>query len=212
MAQSLNNPEQQVHDVSTEEINALANFQIRMKEHNPIMRLSAILRRGDTLEYEILNAINQILKDPSTLKLKEGLDQEDVNDVLLGFPALEDVCDYQFFSHLPLPFRLLRQSLDLHDVNPVSDEKVATVLVSDTDKNDPRLFEQVGFLFFLGASVRGISEALRQFLEVWSSSPTAFATQDRHDMLLKAHKMTTPIFRNTFGAQRKHSALAPNSA
>ncbi len=52
MAQSLNNPEQQVHDALLEEISALANFQVRMKAHNRIMRLSDIIRRGDTLDYK----------------------------------------------------------------------------------------------------------------------------------------------------------------
>ncbi len=52
------------------------------------MWFSDMLRHGDTLDYKILNAINQTLKDSTTLELKEGLDQEDVNDILFGLPAL----------------------------------------------------------------------------------------------------------------------------
>ncbi len=84
------------------------------------------------------------------------------------------------------------------------------MLVSGTDKNDPWLFEQVWFLFLLGVSACDISEALRQFRELKSFSPTVLAPQDRLDMPLKTHTMKTPIFRSTLGAQTKRSALAPN--
>ncbi len=77
-----------------------------------------MLRRDDTLDYKILKVTNQIFKELPTLELKDGLDQEDINDVLLGI-ALRKTTVIISSCHISL-YRscLLQRSLDLHDSNP----------------------------------------------------------------------------------------------
>ena len=58
-----------------------ANFDVRMKDHERIMRRPDMLTRGDTLDYTVINSIHKILQEPPKLDLVDSVDEKDVKDI-----------------------------------------------------------------------------------------------------------------------------------
>ncbi len=113
-----------------------------------------MLVKVDMLDYAILNALKQTLSEEPTLEVAEYLEEEDLNGILLGISALEDILCPDFFKHVPISFNLLRHRIDWHDVNPVNNSIMMSVPLSDTKGADPRLSAQIWFLLFLGSGSR----------------------------------------------------------
>ena len=66
----------------------------------------------------------------------------------------------EFFLRPAFHCGLLRRILELHLINPVKLEQMSSVVMTDDERDDPRLAEQVWFLLFLGAPPVSISENL----------------------------------------------------
>ncbi len=130
-----------------------------------------MLLKGDSLDHAIQSALKQVQQEPPNIEVSEYLEEEDVNGLISGLPTLEDVLSPPFFKHAPLPFNLLRRALYSHDVNPVSNGMMKLVPLSESERADARLSEQIWFLLFLGAPAHFISESLDQHRSMRTQSP-----------------------------------------
>ena len=124
----------------------LKNAQVRSKERRP--------------ECENQRHSEKHVGEPP---LVEGTDfvYTDVSDMAHVLPAVESVLYPHFFTCTTLIFRLLRRNLDMHLINPISEDAVLAVEVFDADREDPRILEHIRFLLFLGASATRISNSLK---------------------------------------------------
>ena len=69
----------------------------------------------------------------------EGTDfvHADVSDIAYILPAVKSILIPAFFSRATLVFCLLRHTLDLHLINPIIEDSVLAIQVSEADREDP---------------------------------------------------------------------------
>ena len=72
----------------------------------------------------------------------------------------------EFFLRRAFHCGLLRRILELHLIYPVKIEQVSSVVMTDDERDDPRLAEQVWFLLFLGAPPVSIRENLTKLRDL----------------------------------------------
>lgn len=141
---------------------ALAFFEMQTEEFRRIKKMYRFLRKVDQLDTAIANAIESFLESP--LELSVNLfSLSDVADIVHGFPIVQSLLTPNFFLRVTLPFRLLRRCLNLHLVNPVTEEMTSSVHLPADEREDPHLREQIWFLQFLGSSANGVAETLERF-------------------------------------------------
>lgn len=76
----------------------------------------------DVFDNKILQVIKQELKEaPAAVKVTT-IDADEVEDILIRLPIIENKVAPNFFARASLSLRLLRRSLDLQSVNPISDK------------------------------------------------------------------------------------------
>ena len=137
---------------------AQADLPNRIKEHESLIRLIDMVYKDDALDYKIIHVINQELKEAPTSGKISAKDADQVEDILLILTTIEDILAQNFFARAPL-----RRSLGLHPVNPVSDEEKKSVPLSELDRDNARLIEQVWFLLLIGTSAQEIGHSLQDY-------------------------------------------------
>ena len=138
---------------------AAAYNKSQFDEHKRIRKILNFVCKCDEIDESVVLAVTNILWN---LPRRSGdyLLIGDVLNVIYSLPAVEILLHPEFFNSATLPFRLLRRSLEIHLVNPVSEEGIWSILLSEDDRNDPRLAEIVWYLLFIGASAHAIFKNL----------------------------------------------------
>ena len=74
----------------------------RIKEHERLIRQLDMLRKGDDLDHKILHVIKQVLKEAPTAGSVTTIDTDEVEDILLSLPTIEDILAPTFLTHAAL--------------------------------------------------------------------------------------------------------------
>ena len=112
---------------------------------------------------------------------------EDTLDIIHELPSVEEINKPEFFNRNTFPFRLLRRSLELHSVNPIKPDDMSSVPLSNDDREDPRLFEHIWFLLFLGAAPEAIAENLRTLRNSRGSRSHSINLSDNKETMTHLH-------------------------
>ena len=80
-----------------------------------------------------------------------------------GTCQLDEILLPSFFARTTFPFRMLRQTLKLHIVDPVKGTRFANVRATDAERRNQGFEQLIWFLFALGATVEEISENLELY-------------------------------------------------
>ena len=151
-----------------------------------------LIRRSLDLDRPISLTLESITQEPPKKGTSE-YSMDDTLDIIHGLPPVEQVKKPKFFTRKTHPFRLLRRSLELHLVNPIKPDDMSSVLLSNDDQEDPRLYELIWFLLFLGAAPDSIAENLRALRDSRGSRS--------HSMILSDNKETANHLRTLWNKQ-----------
>ena len=61
----------------------------KVKEHHRLIRLSEMLRHGDTLDHKVLDVMKLVFKELPTDEGPAQFEHEDIKELLLGLPTAE---------------------------------------------------------------------------------------------------------------------------
>ncbi len=103
------------------------------------------LTTTNDLDRKVPKVIENILFEPPSQD-PIGFQLIDVADMNQGFPP------ENFFGRAMLSFRLPRRSSDLNWLNPISEEDMDAIPLSEDQKNGRMLREQIWSLLLLGAA------------------------------------------------------------
>ena len=189
-------PGSNVQNESEEDI-AAAFLESQLAEHSKIVRMSKFLRRGDELENSIADAISNMLRILPSAEATE-FSNEDVVDIIYGLPPVETIQMSEFFVRPAVHCRLLRRNLGLHLINPIKAEQMSSVVMTDDERGDPRLAEQVWFLLFLRAPPVSISETLTKIRDLRTNISVQSVQSERKG---NSHHSNANSFRNVTSRQ-----------
>lgn len=122
------------------------------KESMSMKRKLKLLKKTDELDTTIHGTVESWLDVPLT---EEGnaMTTNDVEDIAQALRTLERILVPGYFDRITFPFRILRQLIFLHDVNPVDAEFMTWFDLSQREQKNNGLKEQLCSLLFLGAEV-----------------------------------------------------------
>ena len=80
-----------------------------------------LLKKTDDLYSAIYDVVESWRDTPLTGE-EEPITTDDVEHITQSLPSLERILDPGFFNRITFPFRIFRQLIFLHDVNPVPTE------------------------------------------------------------------------------------------
>ena len=148
---------------------AQAYLDSLVEEHRRITRMARFLIMSDDLDKIVANAVKNIIADPPTFD-PGGLEMTDVADISANFPYVDSLLNKELFQGAAFPFRLLRRSLVLHQLNPIEEGSVSEITLPEEMSEDPWITEKVWFLLFIGASTEEVSNVLHEYREMSNTS------------------------------------------
>ena len=129
------------------------------RERIRLVKLLRFFRKSVDLEIAIYSAIEPILSQP--LNNDENLiSSADVNDIIISLPPLKKLITPSFFNKIAFPLRMLRYSLDIHNVDPVPQNFLSLFSSLPDENDDATPHEQLWFVLFIGADTERIQENL----------------------------------------------------
>ena len=119
-----------------------AFYASQVEEYNRICKMYELVQNKHDLDSNICGILDRMLEEPTLL---EGTDfvHADVSDMAHILPAVNSILIHSFFSRGTLVFRMLRHTLDLHLINPIIEDAVLAIQVSEADREDPRILEHI---------------------------------------------------------------------
>lgn len=141
-----------------------AFLQAQEEEHCKIKRMVNFSRNTDELDCSVHPGIENILSTPISFQ-SSIVSMSNLENRIHGFPTPEQLIDPKYCRRLTLNFRFIRRCLELHLVNLVDEEAIFSVKLSEEEKEDFRLSEQIWFFLFIGAQAPHRTESLRLFSE-----------------------------------------------
>ena len=184
------------------------NERIRLK------RTFRLLRKTDDLDTAIHFALGPILEMPLT-EDQNILTAEGVEDIVQSLPSMNLYKAPGFFNRIPLPFRILRCVMVILNIDPVPNNFLDGLRLSDDERTDTRLHELLWFLMLIGSDVNEVSELLEQHrvqLAEMRSTLESHGSQEQRNTTASLH--TPPLVASTLhGNQHRHptSARAQNA-
>ena len=104
-----------------------------------VKRTFRFLRFTNDLDTAIHCALSSILEMPLT-EDENMLTQEDVEDIIQSLPSMSLITP-GFFYRIPLPFRLLRCVMSIHNVDRVPADLLGSFRLREEEKSNSRLQE-----------------------------------------------------------------------
>ena len=127
------------------------------KERRRMKRNLKLLKKTDDLDTAIHGIVDSWLDIPLTDE-DNAMTTDDVEDIAQALPSLERILVPGYFGRTTFPFRILRQLIFLHDVNPVDADFMTMFDLSQRELKNNGLKEQLWFLLFFGAEVKEIED------------------------------------------------------
>lgn len=121
--------------------------------------------KTDDLEIAIYDFIEPLLSPP-LLEDDNIMAPGDIEDVMLGFPALYSIVVFPgHFNHIAFPFHMPRYCTAIHNDDPVLEYFLESFNLTAKEQNDARLQEQIWFLMFIGTDLQETQKIRNQFRE-----------------------------------------------
>ena len=148
------------------------------KERRVMKREQKLLNKTDDLDTAIHGIVDSWLDIPLTDE-DNAMTTDDVEDIAQALPSLERILVPGYFGRTTFPFRILRQLIFLHDVNPVDADFTTFFDLSLRELGNNGLMEQLRFLLLLGAEVKEIedlrAEHKRQKADIRALQPPEYS-------------------------------------
>ena len=115
-----------------------AHLGQKLTEHARLRELLPFFRCIDTLDANIRQVVETILAiEP---KLGEvAFSMGDVAYMASSTCQVDEILSPSFFGRTPFPFRMLRLTLELHNINPIDDSRFSNVRITDAEKRNKGL-------------------------------------------------------------------------
>ena len=176
------------------------------KERMRMKRYLKLLKKTDDLDIAIFGIVGSLLdiplnEDGSTMKT------DDVEDIAQSLASLERILVPVFFNRIAFHFRILTQLIFLHDVNHVDPDFMTLFDLTQRDHKNNGLKEQLWFLLFVGADVKGI-EKLRAQSKMQRAEIRALQVSDYPQSLSNTHSsgLTAPYMTDIPGQSNKKNS------
>ena len=118
-------------------------------------------RKTDDLDIAIQSFFGSILAMPLS-QHEIILTPEDVEDIIQSLPGMNLIKTIGFFNRIPLPFRISRCVMSIHNVYHVPHNYLTLLRLSQEEKSNTRLLELLRFLLFFGSDTNEVSTLLEQ--------------------------------------------------
>ena len=114
----------------------------QLDEYNKIRRMVKFIQKKDDLNENVRGILGSMLEKPPS---PEGADfiYTEVSDMANSLPAVDSALVPNFFTRASIVFRLIRRTLDMYLINPITEDTVIGIEVPDADREDPRILEHI---------------------------------------------------------------------
>ncbi len=137
---------------------------IQMEEYKRICKMLKFVHQKNDLDTRISFLMYTIMKWPLSLE-QTDFSRTNLSDMSLYLPAVDSVLKPECFLRTTLVIRFQRRILDLHQINPISEDAVFSIADSRNSKDDPRVLKKIWFFLFLGAEATEIKRCLKHILD-----------------------------------------------
>ena len=149
----------------------------QVQEYNKIVKPIRLIRKTDDLDISVALALESTTQETPKIGTSD-YKMDDALEMIHGLLSVEDVSKPELFNRKTLPFRIFRRALELQLVNPIKTEEMSSVTLSSDDREDPRLFEHLWFLLYIGGARDAIADNLRTMRENRSSEAQSVSQVD----------------------------------
>ena len=173
--------------------NEQSSVEIRKKDHARLTRLIKLLKKTDELDSHIYDIVHNIV-DGEFCPDTPPYDHDDIAEIIQTIFHLEDVMYPAFLRKVAFPYRMLRLSLSLYDMNPISDHQILTVQMSDAEKRNHALNQLIWFQFLVGATAAQVEDNLIAYRRAKSDASASFSPRNTppRDLPTMEDKITPP--------------------
>ena len=109
------------------------------------------------------------------------MSSDDVDDIRHKMPTIDNTLVTGFFNRITYPFRLWRQTIFPHDVDPVVKDFPKLFNIQQKDLSNEWIKEKLWFLLFLGAELQHIEDVFSKYRRKKEQFNTFSSIEDQHD-------------------------------
>ena len=106
---------------------------------------------------------------------------DDVDDFRQQLPNIDNTLVTGFFNRITYPFRLLRQTIFLHDVDPIAKDFPKLFTLPEKYLRTEGIEEKLWFLLFLGAEAPHIEDVFSKYRLLKEKFNTRSLVEDQRD-------------------------------
>ena len=157
--------------------NDSSKLEARKKHHARLTWLIGLLRKIDDVDSKIYDVVHNIV-DRDFLIDTPPHEPEDIAEIIGQFFQTEEMLFPGFLRKTPLPYRMLRLTLFLYKMSPISDHQISIIRMSDAEKQQKGPNQLLWFQFLADPTPSKIEANLLAYRQSRNDSTASYSHRE----------------------------------